>query len=122
MFPFDDFAEPEFDFFLSVCDGVWAVADVSAGDDGVVSADGSGVGSQGVGGSEQEAPGGDDTGSFPDHADDGAWEHVVDQGGEEGSGIEVGIVFFKESLGGGGQLEGSKVVTFLFETGNDGSD
>lgn len=52
--PGDDLllAEPELDLLLGVLNGIRTVADVPAGDDAVVSPDGSGVGVQWVGGSE----------------------------------------------------------------------
>lgn len=123
MFPFKDVgAEPKLDLFVGVFDGVRAVTDVSASDDAVISSDGSWVGGQGIGGSEDETTGSDDTDTFPDHADDGAWKHVVDEGGEEGSFLEVSIVLFKEFLGGLNHLKGSEVVSSFFEASDDFAD
>ncbi len=48
------------------------MADVAASNDGVVSSDGSRVGCQGVGSSEKKSSGGNNSGSLPDHADNGA--------------------------------------------------
>jgi len=114
--------EPQFDFFLSILNGVGSVADVTTSDNSVISSDGSRVWCQRIGGSEQESSGGNNSSSFPDHADDGTWQHVVNEGREEGSCTKVGIVLFKVFFGWGGQFKSSKVVSFLLESGDDGSN
>lgn len=54
--PADDIAilEPESNLLLGVLDAVGSVADVASGDEGVVAADGSRSGREGVGGTEED--------------------------------------------------------------------
>lgn len=121
--PGDDFllGEPELDLLLSILNGIRSVADVSAGDDAVISSDGSGVGIERVSGSEDLSSGGDCGFSLPNHADNGAGEHVFDECGEEGPCGEVGIVSLEMLAGRLHELECSEVVTSLLEAGDDGS-
>lgn len=49
-------------------------------------------GLEGVGSTEHDATGLDGVESLPDHADDGAGCHVLDQTGEERLALEIGIV------------------------------
>ena len=62
------------------------MADVPSSDDAVVASDGSRFGIDGVGGSKHLSASLDDIGSLPDHGDDGARAHILDQSGEEGLG------------------------------------
>jgi len=112
-------SEPEGDLLLGVLNGVRAVADVSASDDAEISSDSSGTGLRGVSGTEEDSAGGDCVLAFPDHADDGAREHVLDEGGEEGSGTEILVVFLKEFSGGVDQLESSEEESSLLEPADD---
>jgi len=114
--------EPEGDFSVGWFDWVWSVADVSSSDDAEISSDGSRVWLKRVGGSQKKSSSGNDSSSFPDHGDDWAWKHVLDEVGEEGSGGKILVVLFKEGLSGWDEFECSQVVSFLLESGNDGSD
>ena len=93
--------------------------DIPASDDAEVSSDGSRTGLGGVGGTEECSADGDCILAFPDDADDGAGEHVLDEGGEEGSGTEVFVVFLKKFLGGIDELEGSQEESSLLEPRDD---
>lgn len=115
-------SEPQFDFILGIVDGVRSVNDVSSGVDAVVTSDGSGGGVEGVGGTNDLSAGGDDSGSLPDHGDDGAHEHVVDQSLEELLLLEISVVGLDVVSAGGDHLEGNKLVASGFESVDDGSN
>ena len=83
--------EPESDLLLGVLDRVGAVADVAADVNGEVATDGAGSGGEGVGGTEEGAAGLDGILALPDHGGDGARVHVLDETGEKGLVLEVGI-------------------------------
>jgi hypothetical protein len=97
-------SEPESDLLLGVLNGVRAVADVSASDDAEISSHSSWTGLYGVGGTDEDSAGGDGVLVFPNHIDNRAREHLLDEGGEEGSGTEILVVFLKEFFGGVDQL------------------
>jgi len=88
--------EPEGNLLFGGLDSVRAVADVHADLDGEVATDGAGGGVGGVGLAEHLAAGLDGTLANPDHAADGAGEHVLDQLGEEGALGEVSVVLKRE--------------------------
>lgn len=90
--------EPQSDLLVGRLDGVRSVQDVASDLDAEVSADGSGQGIGGVGGSQHLAAGLDDVQALPDHRDDGSGAHVVDQSGEEGTGAQVSVVLLQELL------------------------
>ena len=83
--------EPESDLLLGVLDRVGAVADVAADVNGEVATDGAGSGGERVGGTEEGAAGLDGILALPDHGGDGARVHVLDETGEKGLVLEVGI-------------------------------
>ncbi|GMS99065.1 hypothetical protein PENTCL1PPCAC_21240, partial [Pristionchus entomophagus] len=114
--------EPVSDLAIGGVDRVGSVADVASGLDGIVSADGSGGGGQGVGGSEHSTSLLDDVKSLPDHGDDGSRLHVGDERGEEGLLLEVDVVLLKMSLGGSHLLEGDQLVAALLEALDDLAD
>lgn len=122
MFPFNDITEPKLDLLVCTFNRVRTVANVSSSDNAVISSDSTGVGSQRIGGSEHKTASSNYTDTFPNHANDGAWQHVVDESREKGSSLEIGVVLFKEFLGGLNHLEGSEVVSSLFEAGDDFSN
>ena len=95
------------------------MADVSAGDDAEVTSDGSGVGLEGIGGTQKESASGNHTSAFPDHADDGARKHVLDEGWEETFVGEISIMFLEEFFRRGHLFEGQEEVSSFFEAGND---
>lgn len=68
------------------------MADVPANSESVVTTDGADGGGEGVGGTEHGTAGLDSVETFPDHADNRARGHVLDEAGEEGLASEVGIV------------------------------
>lgn len=98
------------------------MADVAAGGDGEVAADGAGLRVQGVGGTQQDTAGLDGINALPDHGDNGAAEHVLDQAGEEGLLLQVGVVALQVLLGGRDELEGHQLVAALLEAADDGAD
>lgn len=51
-----------------------------------------GGGGEGVGSTKHDAAGLDGVEALPDHGDDGAGGHVLDEAGEEGLALEVGVV------------------------------
>ena len=123
VFPVNDIlSEPEFDFLLSVLSWVGAVADVSSGNNAEITSDCSGVWGKGVSGTEKHSSGGNNSDSFPAHADNGAWEHIGDKSREEGSLGKIGIVLLKKFFRGCHHLKGSEVVSLLFESGDDVSN
>ena len=66
--------------------------------DAEVSPDGAGLGVLGVGLSEHDPAGGHHVEALPDHGQDGARRHVLDQTGEEGLRGEVGVVLLQVVL------------------------
>ena len=68
--------------------------------DAEVSPDGAGLGVLGVGLSQHDAAGLDHVQSLPDHGQDGARCHVLDESGEEGAGRQVGVVVLQVLLRG----------------------
>lgn len=98
---------------------------------------------EGVGGAEHNTASLDGVKSLPDHGDDGAGGHVLDQTGEEGLALEIGVVCGQGSaparrcdaialsgrhtllevlLGGVDELEGDQLVAALLEAGDDLAD
>ena len=110
------------DFAVGRFNGVGSVADVTAGLDTEVSADGSRSGSKRVGGTEHRTSLFDDIETFPDHGEDGARGHVLDQCGEERLLLQVLVVDFEVSLSRGNQLGGNELVSALLEALGDLSD
>ena len=90
--------------------------------DGEVTTDGSGLGGEGVGGTEDLAAGLDGITALPDHGADGAGAHVGDESREEGLLGEVLVVLLKVLLGGGGKLDGGKLEATALEARDDGAD
>jgi hypothetical protein len=90
--------------------------------DGEVTTDGSGLGSEGVGGTEDLAAGLDGITALPDHGADGAGAHVGDESREEGLLGEVLVVLLEVLLGGGGELDGGKLEATALEARDDGAD
>jgi len=82
VLPLEDLggAEPEGNLLLGALDRVGAVADVAANVDGVVTADGTGSGGQGVGGTQNGTAGLNDVLTLPDHGADGTAQHVWHRG------------------------------------------
>ena len=111
--------EPQGDLLLSRLNGVRPMDDVAANLilkewlkdslnnarglsylDAEVTPDGAGFGVLGVGLSEHDAAGLDHVESLPDHGQDGARCHVLDESGEEGAGRQVGVVVLQVLLRG----------------------
>ncbi len=98
---------------------------------------------EGVGGAEHNTAGLDGVKSLPDHGDDGAGGHVLDEAGEEGLALEIGVVcghgsaparrcdaialsrihtLLEVLLGGVDELEGDQLEAALLEAGDDLAD
>jgi hypothetical protein len=90
--------------------------------DGVVTTDGTGGGSQGVGGTEDGTAGLNDVLTLPDHGADGAAEHVGDETLEEGLGGEILVVLLEVLLAGGGELHGNELEAAVLEARDDGAN
>lgn len=69
-------AEPQSDLFLGTLDTVGTVADVSTDVNGVVTSDGTWVGSERVGSTKDSSASLAGIATFPDHGDDGTAQHV----------------------------------------------
>jgi len=114
--------EPEFDLFLSVLDRVRTVADVAARGKGKITTDGTGLRIKRVRCAEHRTARFDGIEALPNHSDDGARSHVLDQTREERLVLQV-LVVLLEVLGGGvNELEGDELESTLFETADDVSD
>lgn len=88
---------------------VGTVADVSADSEGEVTSDGTGGGLQGVGGTQDGSTGLNGVQTFPDHTDDGAGVHVLDQTGEEGLFLQVLVVLLQVLLTRGTHLQADEL-------------
>jgi hypothetical protein len=89
---------------------------------GVVTTDGARLGRKGVGGTEDDTASLDGVTALPDHGADGARGHVGNETGEERLAGEVGVVGLEVLLGGGDELDGSKLEAALLEALDDGAD
>lgn len=98
------------------------MADVSANINGVVESDGTGGGLQRVGSTENVSALLDNILTLPNGGKNGAGLHVLEQRGEEGLLLEVGVVLSEELLVGVGKLDGDKLETSLLESVEDRSD
>lgn len=111
--------EPESDLLLGVLDAVGAVADVATDVDGVVAADGTWGGGEGVGGSEKDTAGLDGITTFPNHGADWSATHVLDESWEEWLGGEILVVLLEVLLAGSHQLDSGKLVSASLESRDD---
>ena len=98
------------------------MADVPSNIDAEISSDGSGLGVDGVGGAQHLAAGLDNVVAFPDHGDNGARRHVLDEVVEEALVGQIGIVLLEVALGGGHHLAGSEHEAAFLESGDDFSN
>lgn len=114
--------EPQRNLLLGGLDRVGAVADIATNINGKVTTNGAGLGSQGVGGTEDGAASLDDVLTLPDGGDNGAGAHVLEQTREEGLLLQVGVVLTEQLLAGLGHLQGDKLVATLLEAADDGGD
>jgi hypothetical protein len=89
---------------------------------GEVTTDGARGGGKRVGGTEDDTAGLDGVTALPDHGADGARGHVGNETGEERLAGEVGVVGLEVLLGGGDELDGSKLEAALLEALDDGAD
>lgn len=78
--------------------------------DGEVTTNGTRGRGQGVGGTEEHTANLYGVTTLPDHGSDGTAQHVLNQTGEEGLVLEIGIVGLEVLLGGGDELEGNQLV------------
>merc|ERR1719354_163584 len=111
--------EPQFDLLLSRVYGVWAVANVPADLDAVVSADGSWEGISWVGGSQHLASSFDSSLSLPYHGNNWSAAHVLDQTWEETFAFQVSVVVLKVFLAGSHHFHGCHFEAFIFESLDD---
>lgn len=88
---------------------VGTVADVSADGEGKVTSDGTGGGLQGVGSAQDGSTGLDGVQTLPNHTDDGARVHVLDESGEEGLVLQVLVVLLQVLLTGGAHLQADEL-------------
>jgi len=114
--------EPKLDLLFGVLDGVRAVANVSSDGEGKVTTDGARSGGEGVGGTENVTTSLDSVEAFPDHTNDGAGVHVLDQPREEGLASEISVVLLKVLRGSMNELEGDELEATLLESADDSAD
>jgi len=98
------------------------VADVTSDINSVVTTDGTGGRCQRVGGAEENASSLNSVSSFPNHGADRSREHVIDQAREEWLVRKVRVVLLEVLLAGGDELDGSKFVSPLLKTRDDGTN
>ena len=89
---------------------------------GEVATDGTRLGGERVGGTEDLAASLDGVTALPDHGADGAAAHVGNEPREEGLLGEVGVVLLEVLLGGSDELDGGKLEATVLEAGDDGAD
>ena len=87
-----------------------------------VTADGAGGRGEGVGSAEQSAALLDDILALPDHGDNGAGSHVLDQTREEGLALEVLVVLLEVLLAGVHELHGHELEAAVLEALDDLAD
>jgi hypothetical protein len=114
--------EPKSDLGVCGLDSVGTVDNVTSNINAEVTADSSGFGVLGLGGTEHLAASLDGVVTFPDHAADGAGDHVLDKSGEELLGGKIGVVLFHVFLGGLGELHGDELESLGLETRKDGAN
>lgn len=88
---------------------VGTVADVSADSEGEVTSDGTRGGLQGVGSTQDGSTSLDGVQTFPNHTDNGAGVHVLDQAGEEGLFLQVLVVLLQVLLTRGAHLQADEL-------------
>lgn len=100
--------------------GVRGVDQVTTDGDGVLAADGAGIGVEGVGGAYDSATLTNDILALPNHRHNRSTRgDVLDERGVERTSREVGIVFFGEGVRGGEGFDGDELVTTLLKAGDD---
>ena len=114
--------EPEVDLVVGSLDGVGTVDDVATDIDAEVTADGAGLGVEGLGGTEHLAAGDDGVVALPDHSADGAGGGVVDETAEEALGGQIGVVLLEVGTSWGAHLHGDELEAFSLEAGDDRSN
>jgi len=92
------FGEPESDLLLGVLDRVGTMADVSANSESKVATDGADGGGKGVGGAKHGTASLDSIKTLPNHGDDGAGGHILDQAREERLAFEISIMLLEVGL------------------------
>jgi len=116
------FGEPQSDLLLGALDGIRAVADVAANSQSVITTDGADGGLQWVGSSKHDATGLHCVQALPDHSNYGSGGHVLNETGEEGLALKIGIVLLKVLWGCVNELEGDQLEATLFESTDDLAD
>lgn len=87
-----------------------------------VTADGARRRRERVGSTKQDTALLDDILALPHHGNDGARGHVLDQTGEEGLALEVGVVLLEVVLTGVHELHGHELVATVLEALDDLAD
>ena len=118
----DTFREPHLQFVFGTFGRVGSVANIATKIDGEISTDAPWLGVKWLGLSQHLATLLDDILSFPAHADNGSRRKEGSESTEKGLLLQVGIVGFGHFLGGPDHLESDKLVSTLFESGNDITD
>lgn len=114
--------EPQSDLLLSRLDRVRAVADVSAHVQGKVTSDGTRGRGQGVGGTQNGSTGLDSILTLPNSGENRSRQHVGQQGGEEGLGLQVSVVLLQLVLRGRHQLDGDQLETSVLKARENGGN
>jgi len=83
---------------LGALNSIRAVDDVAANSEGIVTTDRANGGGEGVGGTKHDTAGLDGIKTLPDHGDDGARGHVLDQSREEGLALEISVICGVQSI------------------------
>jgi len=118
----DALGEPELDLFLSVLDRVRTVADVAASGKCKITTNSTGLRAKRVSRAEHHTARFDGVKALPNHGDDRARSHVLDQTREERPVLQV-LVVLLEVLGRSvNELEGNELEATLLETADDVSD
>jgi len=116
------FGEPQSDLFLRALDGIRAVANVAADSQSVITTDGADGRLQWVGSSKHDAASLHCVQALPDHGNDGSGGHVLNETGEEGLALKVGVVLLKVLWGCVNEFEGDQLEATFFESTDDLAD
>lgn len=92
------------------------MADIATDIDGKVASDGARKGNQGVGSAKEDSSLLDGVLALPDHGNDGARRHVLNEASEEGLADKVRIVPLEVFLGGMDHLEANELVASSLES------
>jgi hypothetical protein len=111
--------EPETDLELGRFRGIGSMDHIATDIDRQITADGAGLGLQGLGRTNQFASAGDHTVALPDHRHHRAGRDELDQAGEEGALLMHSVVLLCQLPAGGELLEPHQLETLALETAKD---